>query len=565
MKKFFLSRISFSNFLAVLLSVISISFCNGQNLISNASFETLLSPVTGEGQIILAAPWLSPPMGTGTPDLFNSAYSSVPANPCDAVGIPLNAGGYAPSLSGNGYAGISIDFINHIYEYLEVPLTIPMQAGETYTVEMDVLRADSSEYACNRIGVVFSASPLNQTGSGLIGNPVMENAAVITDTASWSHLTFNLVAGGSGIYTAAGGENYITIGEFRDVSSPLLNLIPYGPQGSQCANFVGRAYYYIDNVIVKPVNEVVAITGDTIICPNESTVLTANSNVPFWWSDQFNPTDTLSLNIDLTVTPSTNTTYYLHGQIKTYAVTVYIVNPPVFNLGPDTTFCEADTVVLNAFSPDAILYTWSTGDTTATTLATDTGLYWVIVDNIGCGVFDSIYFNNLLPNPPVDIGTDSMYCFFDGDTLSLDAGSNAVSYSWIPFGDTTQVVKVLVPAYYQVTVTHANGCKRRAGFETQEICLPKIFMPSAFTPDGDGLNDVFLPTVNNVTSYALRVFSREGAMLFSTQDIYEGWDGTFNGKEMPTGVYTYKLSYSGFDSEAEKTKGKFVRTITLIR
>lgn len=547
--------------LSIIACMLSFHWCFSQNLIANPGFETLLSPVTGEGQIIKASPWTS--AGGGTPDLFNAAFVGPAPTPCDAVGVPLNFGGYAPALPGsNGYAGISIDFINDYYEYLQIPLSIAMQTGDFYKVEMDILRADSSQYAINRIGVLLSNGPFTQVGTGVMSFPTqLENAGgtVITDSANWTHLLFS-----PAVYQATGGENYITIGVFRDFTS--LTNFDFGNQGAICNNMNNRVYYYIDNVVVKPLNELVAITtDDTVLCPNNSTVLTSNSNVPFWWSSQANPTDTLSTSIDYVVAPGSTTTYYLNGQTLIDSITIYVVPPPFVDLGPDTSFCEADTVVLNAYAPDAILYTWSTGDTTSTTLATDTGTYWVIVDNIGCGVYDTIHFQTLLPNPPVDLGLDSTYCFFDKDTLYLDAGSNAVSYSWIPFGDTTQVIKVLQPAYYRVTVTHANGCKRRAGFEVLEICEPKIFVPSAFTPDGDGLNDVFLPSVNNLTQYSLQVYNRFGQLLFSSGNPSEGWDGKYNGKEAPVGIYTYRLYYGGYDAEGEKTHGKYLKTFMLIR
>ncbi len=547
-------------FLSIIIGLLSYHRCNAQNLVPNPGFENLLSPVTIEGQIVLASPWFTP--GGGTPDLFNSVYAGPPANPCDAVGVPVNFGGYAPAASGNGYAGISIDAINGFYEYIEIELSIALQAGELYKVEMDVLRADSSQYACNRFGVLLSNNSWAQTGSALIGvTPQFENSTLVIDTANWTHLTFS-----PAVYQAAGGESFITIGVFRAIGNPLFNFDDQGNQNPGCGNANGRAYYYIDNVIVRPLNELVTITtSDTVLCPGDSTLLTANANVPVWWSDEFNPSDTISHAFDLSVSPLTTTTYYLNGQTLIDTITIYVVNPPAFDLGPDTTFCEGDTVALNAFTPDGIFYTWSNGDTSAITAVSDTGTYWVTVNNLGCAVSDTIRYQPLLPNPPVDLGLDSTYCFFDNDTLYLDAGNNAISYSWFPFGDTTQVIKILIPAFYEVTVTRVNGCKRRAGFEVLEICEPKFFVPAAFTPDGDGLNDIFLPVINNVTQYSLQVYTREGKLIFSSGNPKIGWDGTFNGKEVPSGVYAFRLFYGGFDSDGEKRKGRLLNTVTLIR
>ena len=547
----------------LLLLFLSVAFCfyaPAQGLVINPGFETITAIPTSEGQILLAPPWQSP--GGGTPDLFNTGYTGIALTWCDSVGIPFNAGGYAPALSGNSYAGISIDLANGYYEYLQVPLGVPMQAGEYYKVNMDILLADSSQFSCDRIGVLLSTNTFAQTGTGIMPfTPQWETGpnVLLNDTGAWMKPQFF-----PAVYQSSGGENYITVGIFRDAVS--LNIQDNGVKNSNCINYDRRVYYYIDNVTVEPTNELVILAaGDTSICPNESTVLIAQSNVQFTWSDEFNPNDTLTNVVEYIVTPSVTTTYYLNGPTITDSITIYVVNPPSFDLGNDTTFCEGDTVALNATSSDAILYTWSTGDTIPISAATDTGLYWVIVDNIGCGVFDSIYFYEKLPNPAIDLGLDSMYCFFDNDTLFLDAGANSVSYKWIPFGDTTQVVKVIASAYYQVTALRENGCIRRAGFEVLELCEPKIFIPSGFTPDGDGLNDVFLPAVNNVTLYSLQVYSRTGKLLFSNGNQAIGWDGKYNGKEMPAGVYTYRLYFGGFDSEGEKKLGKYIDTIYLLR
>jgi gliding motility-associated-like protein len=70
-------------------------------------------------------------------------------------------------------------------------------------------------------------------------------------------------------------------------------------------------------------------------------------------------------------------------------------------------------------------------------------------------------------------------------------------------------------------------------------------MPNAFTPDGNGLNDVFKPVTqrNTLEPYLLQVYNRWGQLIFSSSDPDRGWDGTFNGKSCSTGYYTYILQY----------------------
>jgi len=368
----------------------------------------------------------------------------------------------------------------------------------------------------------------------------------------------------SGMYQAFGGENYVTLGVFRDDSDPALQKTNYGTHASNCSSMDNSAYYFFDDVAVRKIDVTINILGDTIICPNETTVLLADCNVPYWWSDSNNPNDTLSLATFITITPAVPTTYYLNTDFGIDSVKVLIVNPPAFDLGPNVAICEGDTIFLDATATDGILYTWSTGDTLPIIAVTDTGSYFVTVDNAGCSSNDSITIPSFLENPEVLLGEDSLYCFFYNDSLTLDAG-DAISYLWTPTLETSQSITVLFPAIYTVEVTKANGCKRYASLEVQEICQPTIYIPSAFTPDDDGLNDIFRAYVNNAPSFNFKIINRRGQQIFYTEDPTQGWDGTYEGQDAPIGVYVYRINYQGLDSEGIKVKKKILGTVHLVR
>ncbi len=545
--------------LRALLLMVACSFScslSAQNLVPNSSFETVLSNPTSQDQLqSLAVPWLKL---NATPDLYYAGQTSLPITACDQVDVPNNAGGHAPERTGlKGYAGLQFDLNNNYREYISTPLAIPLLKDTLYRVWFYVLRADSSRYACNKIGALFTNNFPIQTGTSPIAFPsIIESNTIITDTVNWTIIT--------GIYKATGGENYITIGLFYTDANPALQKTDFGPHATGCASFDNSAYYYVDDVVVKPVSESVKIKADTVICPNESVTLNATSNVPFYWSEASTPTDTLSLAASVTVSPTVPTTYYLNGLFVKDSVTITIVNPPIVNLGPDSLLCEGDTVLLDATITDGINYQWSTGDTTSSIKITTLGDYSVIVNNIGCARTDTISFTDYLPNPPINLGEDSLYCFFSGDTLHLDAGIG-YSYLWFPTGETKQKITVLSEANYSVKVIHNNGCPRTASLEVLEVCVPTLFIPSAFTPDGDGLNDVFQPIINNVSKYSFRVLNKFGQTVFYTDNPGLPWDGKYNGKDALDGVYVYRINFEGLDSEGDKLKGKKLGTITLLR
>jgi gliding motility-associated-like protein len=483
---------------------------------------------------------------------------SLPILPCDDVSTPSNVGGFAQvRVGGNAYAGISIDPFGNTREYISSPLSITLNAGELYRIEFWVLLADSSRYACNRLGAYFSNGAPLQAGNSVINfTAQIESPNIISDKSDWTLIT--------GIYQATGTENYITIGVFRDDASPLLQKVDMGLKNSGCIDFDDAAYYYIDDVVVRPVNEVVEIDGDSVLCPGDVLNLFCTINVPFWWSDSNNPNDTLSLLPILVATPSVPTTYYLNGVAKVDSVRVTFVNPPIINLGPDTLLCLNDSIKLDGFTSDAVYYNWSTGDTTSFIQVKDTGVYYVDVYNTGCLSSDTVVVSDYLENDLFDLGTDSTYCFFNGDTLYLN-GPAADSYLWQPTGETTPNITVFAPAIYTLTATKLNGCKVTSLISVREICEPNVFIPTAFTPDDDGINDIFLPYINNVENFNFRILNRRGQIVFYSEDASKGWDGKFNGVDAPIGVYVYRLNYLAFDNEGSKIKAKLLGTITLIR
>jgi len=541
--------------LVLVILAISISNAVAQNLVSNPGFENFISSPTAAGQLNKATPWI--PLGA-SPDLYAPQIILPVGIACDVVSTPDNVGGYAQvRVGGNVYAGISIDPNNNTREYVSSPLTIQLSAGELYRVEFWVLLADSSRYACNRLGAYFSNGAPLQAGISVINfTPQIENSNIINDTADWVLIT--------GIYQASGTENYITIGVFRQDGAAQFQKVDLGIKNSACPAFDNAAYYYIDDILVKPVNEVVEIDGDSVLCPGNVLNLFSTVNVPFWWSDSNSPTDTISTFPILVATPSTPTTYYLNGINKIDSVHVTFVNPPVVNIGRDSLLCRNDSIKLDAFASDIVTYSWSTGDTTSYIHVKDTGIYYVDVYNTGCSATDTVIVSDYLENDLFDLGSDSAYCFFNGDTLHLN-GPIADSYLWLPTGETTPDITVLSPAIYICTATKSNGCKSTALISVREICEPNIFIPSAFTPDEDGINDLFLPYISNVENFSFHIYNRRGQMIFSTEDSSKGWDGKYQGMDAAIGTYVYRLNYLAYDSEGTKIKKKILGTITLLR
>lgn len=87
---------------------------------------------------------------------------------------------------------------------------------------------------------------------------------------------------------------------------------------------------------------------------------------------------------------------------------------------------------------------------------------------------------------------------------------------------------------------------------------PNLYFPNAFTPDGDGLNDIFIPVGANVTTYEITIFNRWGEIIFQSNNLDSGWDGIYQGRKSPPGAYTYKVQFGNDESEKTTQSGSFV-------
>lgn len=142
---------------------------------------------------------------------------------------------------------------------------------------------------------------------------------------------------------------------------------------------------------------------------------------------------------------------------------------------------------------------------------------------------------------------DNQLC--DGDELQLrvlNFGDGNILWST---NDVSSSIIVSEAGEYTVEVTGNCGIQSESIFIEIVNCLPRLFIPNAFTPNGDGRNDVFLIKGSTVASFTLYIYDRWGNLVFSTNSLDEGWDGNVNGQPAPTGVYVYSIIATGFESE----------------
>jgi gliding motility-associated-like protein len=115
--------------------------------------------------------------------------------------------------------------------------------------------------------------------------------------------------------------------------------------------------------------------------------------------------------------------------------------------------------------------------------------------------------------------------------------------------------------YVLKTVTE-KGCKKQTQILIKRFAGPEIYIPTAFTPNNDGLNDKFKVTPIGVRSFGyVAVYDRWGQLIYRTTNYNEGWDGTLNGAKLPTGTFVYVAQATDYRGRPMLRKG----TVTLIR
>ena len=231
---------------------------------------------------------------------------------------------------------------------------------------------------------------------------------------------------------------------------------------------------------------------------------------------------------------------------------------PSPNLGPNKDLCNNTqlTVTPGSFTS----YLWQNMSTQNNFTITASGTYWVTVTNSNnCSATDSLVINTVLP-PSNFLKEKDSICSYD--KLTLKSLNNFNSYQWST-GITQNNIIITSPGQYWLRVTDDKGC---IGMDTTTIyskqCTKGVFIPTAFTPNGDGKNDMFKAIVfGNVQSFKLEVFDRSGAPVFQTTNPDKYWDGFYKGKSYSTTTFVWQCFYQLENEKPEFQKG----TMTLIR
>jgi gliding motility-associated-like protein len=374
--------------------------------------------------------------------------------------------------------------------------------------------------------------------------------------------------------------------------TPAYNII--NPSSSNPVVFPKRTTTYVlsvtdqggcknsDSVRVNVIDSITVDGGiDTSICRTDSIALTAEgSAIHYNWTPSIGVIGSPDMK-NVLARPDITTSYIVTGNIGICeakdTVNVQVTDYPRAVAGTDAIICFGNSTQLSG-NITGSSFTWSpenslTNSNTLTPLAnpTSTTSYILTVyDTLGCPKpgRDTVV---VTVDPPVMASAGNDTAVIAGQPIQLNA-SGGTTYTWTPSTgmnnpSVADPIVILSATYdsvtYKVKVSTTGGC-----FAEDDVTVrvfktgPDIFIPTAFTPNGDGRNDILKPIPVGITTFNyFRIYNRWGQMVYSSSNFGSGWDGTVDGKQQGSGTYVFMARAIDFQGHVISKKG----TIILIR
>jgi len=288
----------------------------------------------------------------------------------------------------------------------------------------------------------------------------------------------------------------------------------------------------------------------------QNVVFSSNINVDGNGTAYFNwtPTDSDTGVKYLVLKAINQTCPYISEQFLSIPITVH-QNPIVF-LENEMYICPNETKLINLESSSNLIdFVWfpnvglSCNDcpNPFLNLANSSTYFVTITDTYSCTASSSLQVN-VLQGPNIDAGQDIV--IFEGETANLNVTGIYDSIEWYPKTDLSNpyipnpIVNATSTNDFIVKATNTNGCTATDTVKLIVKSCDEILVPNAFSPNGDGLNELFkvltpIPSID----FKLIIFDRWGKQLFITNNPELGWDGTYNGNQLPLGSYAFYCEF----------------------
>lgn len=460
-----------------------------------------------------------------------------------AFGIPQN---------GNG-ANVQTSYPNTGTFPIEITLK-NFGCTETYIDSVSVLHSPTASFSpqttfCNGLSVTFNNNNTNNTSSfwnfGDANNSIM-NTPTHTFADSGSYNVMLVAAQQNSCFDTT----YHTYNVYPEL------IASFQPQASQCL---------INNLFtlnaVGNFNSSATINWD-FGAPN---IPTNNNSIQTQISYDGAGTFPVSLSVQ-----NYGCTSSYFGQLEVF------LEPQANFTIPNHTGCQPfkPNFINSSTSSTSLSYLWNLGngvtsnETTPKYTYFDPGTYDISLiasANTGCIGSDTLHIPNAItvnPTPEANFLLYPTETYFINHQIKVTDNSSTNIHEF-NFGDGTTTFDSIAthsydePGLYTFNhyVINNFGCSNSA---EEKIWIKSDFLffaPNSFTPDGDGLNDFFLINVDGILAYDIKLFNRWGEVIFNAKDPTNGWNGKLKGKEVPQGVYTWKVILKTIDHTIHKKVG----------
>jgi gliding motility-associated-like protein len=497
-----------------LFLVFSNSILAQVNLVPNSSFEEFINCPKNFGSInnylentTFLKNWYNPTaisLLLASPDYFNTCSFDLNS----LVGIPLNFAGTQIPHSGLAYIGYNVNNINRSSENIECELSSKLKKNSIYKVKMYVNLADarSSDSSSNWPGYWNTASTNKHLQISFSDSLVYwENSnnfnVVLSNAICLDTVKFYSDTvkweSVSGFYKSKGNEQYLILGDINN-NDTNPRLFIYKISGNITSGFENSWLSYYYIDDVSVIDVTHFITGDSQICKGANATL--------------------------------------------------------------KTLVDFDK------------YTWNTGDTSQQITINKSGWYWCLVTE-GCDThIDSFFVAQSLDSVdvmPVSLGVDILNCFSDIEywpqKIGLQTPKNTTDkIKWNTSVSDNDLTDIMVNQAGNYWVTVYNQCFAKSDTLIITGCpqkTPTIFAPNAFTPNDDGINDVFSLNTKYVNIKSLKIFDRWGSLIHEDK-VYFNWAGYSKGKLCDNGTYYYAIEYTDWNDSKVKV---YTGDVVLVR